>query len=80
VDQGSRWDGDRGNLADTAAASVITCKADKTGSLDYTRSGANDATKWTVADHDFKFDVSTRVLVVSAVGNEASRQSCADFR
>jgi hypothetical protein len=80
VDQGSVWDGSRGNLADTAAASVINCKPDKTGSLDYTRPGADAAAKWTVGDHDFAVDVTTRVLVVSAVGNQASRQSCADFR
>jgi hypothetical protein len=80
VDQGSRWDGARGNLADSSAASMISCKADQTGALNYTRLGSDDAIRWTVGDHDFNLDVTNRVLVVSAVGNEASRQSCADFR
>ena len=78
--QGAKWDGARAYLADTAAASVVACKADKTGLLMYTRPGADMATRWTVSNHSLTYDVSNRVVVVSDVNNEATRQSCADFR
>ncbi len=78
--EGAKWDGARANLGDSAAASVVACKADKTGLLTYMRPGADMATRWTVSDHNLMYDVSNRVVVVSDVNNETARQSCADFR
>jgi len=78
--EGAKWDGARANLADSTAGSVVACKADKTGLLTYMRPGADMATRWTVSDHNVLSDVSTHVVVISDVDNEAVRQSCADFR
>jgi hypothetical protein len=78
--EGNRWDGDRGNLGADALASSIDCQADKRGTLTYTRSGMDLASRWTVSDHDVKYDVTNRVIVVTEIANESQRLSCADFR
>jgi Cu/Zn superoxide dismutase len=47
-EQGSHWDVPRGEMI--GGNSLITCNADKTGTLTYTRSGAMANLKWTVGD------------------------------
>jgi hypothetical protein len=51
--QGGVWDGKRGD-----GIPPLVCGADKKGSLNYTRSGADPSTNWTVGDHNTKTDVT----------------------
>jgi hypothetical protein len=78
--EGDRWDGQRGSLGASADASAVDCQNDKSGTLTYTREGADPATRWTVSDHDVMYDVTNRVIVITDVGNGPTRLSCADFR
>jgi hypothetical protein len=51
--QGGVWDGKRGD-----GIPALNCGADKKGTLNYTRLGADPSTNWTVGDHNTKTDVT----------------------
>ena len=59
--KGPVWGGRRG----TGLAPLV-CGADQKGTLTYTRSGADPALKWTVADHNKDTDVTLHPIMVEA--------------
>jgi hypothetical protein len=59
--KGPVWGGMRGT-----GIGPLVCGADQKGTLTYTRSGANPALKWTVADHDKYTDVTLHPIMVEA--------------
>jgi hypothetical protein len=58
--EGGVWDGQRG-----AGIPSLSCSNNK-GTLTYTRSGADPATRWTVGDHDTKTDVTLHPMSVDS--------------
>ena len=74
--QGNIWDGKRGD--GVSGPMLVTC-ANNVGTMNVTRSGADAATKWTVADHNFATDVTTHPLILSDPADISKSRSCASF-
>jgi hypothetical protein len=70
------WDGKRGNIGDSG---TITCKSNS-GSLTYTRSGADPTLSWSVGDHNIKTDVTNYVVIASTKADGTSNFiGCGNF-
>jgi hypothetical protein len=72
---GGIWDTARGPIGTNGQ---ITCVAGTT-TVNYTRTGGNPATQWSVADHVMATDVTNHVVVISSATDVNTRQGCANF-
>jgi hypothetical protein len=63
---GPVWDGMRGGGIG-GPMSILTCAADQSAMLTYTRPGTNPATSWTVGDHNVITDVTRHPIKVDAM-------------